>query len=325
MQKILVTGGAGYIGSHMADMLVKQGYDVIVLDDLSTGSEKLVLNAKLVKGNCGDKKFLAKLFSEHNFAAVMHFAAFIQVEESTEKPGKYYHNNVCNTLNLLDAMVEHNINNFIFSSTAAIFGEPEYTPIDEDHPKAPVNPYGTSKLMCEQILQDYAAAHGLNSISLRYFNAAGNDPEGRLGSMHEPVTHLIPLVLQAASGRRKNIAVYGSDYNTKDGTCVRDYIHVLDLCQAHLLALEQLLKTGKTAAYNLGNGAGFSVLEVIETAKQVTGKDIEVIMADRRAGDPEALVADSSKAQKELGWQPQYDLMAIVTHAWQWEQKLLQK
>jgi UDP-glucose 4-epimerase len=322
MTKILVTGGAGYIGSHMAQMLVERGYETIVLDDLSTGSKDAVLDAKLIEGNFGDKNLLAKLFKKYKFAAVMHFAAFIQVEESTQNPAKYYHNNVVNTLNLLDAMREHKLNKIIFSSSAAVYGEPEYIPIDEKHPQNPVNPYGYSKLIGERILRDYEQAYGLRSISLRYFNAAGADPAGRLGPKHEPVTHLIPLVLQAASGRRPDIKVYGSDYDTRDGTCVRDYIHIIDLCEAHLLALNKLLQGGKTNAYNLGNGEGYSVLEVINAAKKITGKPIVMVMADRRAGDPAKLVADAQRARQELGWQPKFpELATIIEHAWLWEGK----
>lgn len=320
---ILVIGGAGYIGSHMADMLCHKGYKTIVLDNLSAGFRDAVLGAELVEGDFGDRAVLQSLFGQHNFSAVMHFSAFIQVGESVQNPAKYYHNNVVNTLVLLDEMLKHDIRKFIFSSTAAVYGEPQYSPIDEQHPKIPVNPYGRSKWMVEQILQDYDNAYGLKSVSLRYFNAAGADPDCRLGERHDPETHLIPLVLQAASNRRPAINIYGRDFDTKDGTCIRDYIHIADLCSAHLSALEYLLKGGATNAFNLGNGEGYSVLEVIETAKQVTGKPIEVVYADRRAGDPVILVANAEKACKELGWRPQFtDLATIIKHAWQWEQKL---
>ena len=322
MSKILVTGGAGYIGSHMADLLVQHGHEVVVLDNLSTGFCDAVLNAELVIGDFGDSKVLDNLFHKHKFDAIMHFAAFIEVEESVEKPAKYYQNNVTNTLHLLDAMIKHNVKNLIFSSSAAVYGEPEYTPLDEKHPKKPVNPYGQSKLIVEEILPDYDKAYNLKSISLRYFNAAGNDPKARLGSRHEPVTHLIPLVLQAASKRKDAIKVFGTDYTTPDGTCIRDYIHVVDLCAAHFLALDKLFSGGESAAYNLGNGNGFSVLEVIETARKVTNKPINVIECERRAGDPAVLVADATKAKQELNWQPKFpDLETIVKHAWQWEQK----
>jgi UDP-glucose 4-epimerase len=321
--KILVVGGAGYIGSHMVKFLVQAGHAVVVLDDLSAGHRDAVVSgATLVEGSIGDTAMLDAMFAREGFEAVMHFASWIQVGESMREPAKYYHNNVANTLILLDAMVTHGVRNFIFSSTAAIFGEPEYTPIDEAHPKSPINPYGRTKLMVEQILADYDSAYGLKSTCLRYFNAAGADPEGELGERHDPETHLIPLVLQAASGRRESIAVFGNDYATRDGTCVRDYIHIWDLAQAHLLALERMRTTGKSAAYNLGNGEGYSIREVIDTARQVTGRDINVVMAERRPGDPAVLVADATRAREELGWEPRYaELATIVAHAWAWEQR----
>ena len=244
----------------------------------------------------------------------------IQVGESVQKPGKYYRNNFSNTLNLLDAMVKHGVEHFIFSSTAAVYGDPEYTPLDEKHPKRPINPYGLSKWMVEQTLEDYDKAHGLKSISLRYFNAAGADPDGDLGERHDPETHLIPLVLRVASGREKEIKVFGRDYPTKDGTCIRDYVHVSDLCDAHMLALEYLQKENTSKAYNLGNGNGYSVQEVIETAKRVTGKSIKVVDAPRREGDPPVLVADASLISRELGWEQKYPgLETVIDHAWEWE------
>jgi UDP-glucose 4-epimerase len=250
----------------------------------------------------------------------MHFASFIQVGESVQQPAKYYQNNVVNTLNLLEAMRAHGIHQFIFSSTAATFGEPQYTPIDERHPQQPINPYGRSKRMIEEVLADYDAAYGLKSVCLRYFNAAGADPEGQLGERHEPETHLIPLVLQAASGRRPHISVFGRDYETPDGTCIRDYVHIADLCEAHWLALQSLMNGAPSQAYNLGNGHGFSVQEVIDTAEAVTGRKIAVVNAPRREGDPARLVADATLARQQLGWKPQYaDLATIVEHAWKWE------
>jgi len=324
--EILVVGGAGYIGSHMADFLHRQGYAVVVLDDLSTGYRKAVLSAEFVEGDLADRDLLKKLFKQHKFTAVMHFAAFTQVGESVQHPAKYYHNNVCNTLNLLDEMLRANVKNFIFSSSAAIYGNPEYSPIDIEHPKNPINPYGKTKWMVEQILRDYDHAYGLKSICLRYFNAAGVDPECRIGEYHNPETHLIPLVLQAASGRKNEIKLFGNDYDTKDGTCIRDYIHVVDLCNAHLLALENLLKNAASKAYNLGNGNGFSVQEVVDTAQKITGKSIKVINVPRRAGDPAILVADATLAKQELNWQPKYvDLATIIKHAWQGECVMAQK
>ncbi|MBE9561721.1 MAG: UDP-glucose 4-epimerase GalE [Proteobacteria bacterium] len=319
-KSILVVGGAGYIGSHAVKMLLANDYNVVTLDNLSGGYQDAILGGDFVLGDIADPNCLEKLFNDYNFAGVMHFASFIQVGESVQNPGKYYQNNVAATLNLLDVMVANQVKNFIFSSTAAIFGEPQYTPIDEKHSKQPINPYGLSKWMVEQILTDYDHAYGLKSVCLRYFNAAGADPECQLGERHDPETHLIPLVLQAASGQREFISVYGQDYDTPDGTCIRDYIHINDLCRAHLLALEQLLAGADSNAYNLGNGEGFSVKQVIEVAREVTGKTIPVKIAERRVGDPARLVADSKQAQSALNWQPEYtDLATIIAHAWQWE------
>lgn len=319
---ILVVGGAGYIGSHMVKMLSQAGHHVATLDDLSNGFKDAVKYGGFVEGDIADSDLLDELFSENSFDGVMHFASYIQVGESVEKPSIYYRNNVTNTQVLLDAMVEHGIKCFIFSSTAATFGEPEYTPIDEKHPQKPINPYGHSKLMVEQILSDFDHAYGLKSVSLRYFNAAGADPDGELGERHDPETHLIPLVLQAASGRRKNITVFGDDYDTPDGTCIRDYIHINDLCTAHLLGLEYLVNGGESKSYNMGNGQGYSIKEVIDVAKKVTGNDFEVVTGPRRDGDPARLVADSKLLQSELGWKPEYpDLEDIIRHAWEWEKK----
>jgi len=323
---VLVVGGAGYIGSHMVKMLLESDYKVVILDNLSGGYRDAIVGGKFEYVDLADKAALERVFKKYQFYGVMHFASYIQVGESVIKPAMYYENNVVNTLNLLDVMVKHDVKSFVFSSTAAIFGEPEYTPIDENHPKNPINPYGRSKLMIEEILQDYDKAYGLKSIRLRYFNAAGADPEGLLGERHEPETHLIPLILQAASGRRENIRVFGRDYDTPDGTCIRDYIHIADLCSAHLLALEKLINEKKSYVYNLGNGNGFSVQEVIDTARTVTGKEIQVIDEVRRQGDPAVLVADATLAKNELGWHPQYyDLSKIVEHAWQWENKHYQR
>ena len=318
--KVLVVGGAGYIGSHMVKMLSQAGHDVVTLDNLSNGYRDAVKYGEFVEGDIADSALLNQLFTDHQFDGVMHFASYIQVGESVEKPSMYYRNNVTNTQVLLDAMVEHGIKCFIFSSTAATFGEPDYTPIDEAHPQQPINPYGHSKLMVEQILADFDHAYGLKSVSLRYFNAAGADPEGELGERHIPETHLIPLVLQAASGRRDNITIFGTDYDTPDGTCVRDYIHIKDLCSAHLLGLEYLVNGGDSKAFNMGNGQGYSIKDVIEVAKSVTGNDFTVILGERRDGDPARLVADSTLLQSSLGWKPEYaDLEVIIRHAWEWE------
>nr|BAC55147.1 UDP-glucose 4-epimerase EpsS [Methylobacillus sp. 12S] len=324
--KVLVVGGAGYIGSHMVKMLLGEGHDVITFDNLSSGYRDAVVGGTFVQADLADKAALDEVFVKHTPDAVMHFASYIQVGESVRHPDKYYLNNFTNTMNLLDAMVKHGVNYFIFSSTAAVFGEPEYVPIDEAHAKNPLNPYGRSKLMVEQALGDYERAYGIKSVCLRYFNAAGADPEGQLGERHEPETHLIPLVLQAISGRRDNITVFGRDYDTPDGTCIRDYIHIVDLCSAHSLALRKLMETNISRRYNLGNGAGFSVQEVIAAAQKVTGKPIKVAEGERREGDPARLVADASLARSELGWKPVYaDLDTIIQHAWQWESKTVGK
>jgi len=322
--KVLVTGGAGYIGSHMVAALSRRGAEVVIFDNLSSGSRSAVGDCLLVVGDINNAADLTAVFQQTRFDAVLHFASLIQVGESVQYPARYYHTNVIGTLNLLEAMRAANVQRFIFSSSAAVFGEPNYTPIDEVHPKVPLNPYGFSKLAVEQVLADYALAYGLQSVSLRYFNAAGADPAGRLGECHEPETHLIPLVLQAASGRRPTVTIFGTDYPTPDGTCIRDYVHVDDLCQAHVLALDFLAENGRSAAYNLGNNQGFSVREIINTAERVSGKRIPVAIGARRPGDPAVLVADSRKAIADLGWRPQYcALDTIVGHAWEWEQKLV--
>jgi UDP-glucose 4-epimerase len=326
--KILVTGGAGYIGSHMAKMLVNLGHDVIILDNLSTGFRELAKYGELVAGDLANKEMLDELFSMYQFDGVVHFAAASLVGESMTNPAKYYRNNVSNTINLLDAMVKYNVKSFVFSSSAAVYGEPNSDLIDEEHIKDPINPYGSTKLMIECILQDYVSAYGLNSVSLRYFNACGADPEGELGECHDPETHLIPLILQAASGRRESITVFGRDYATDDGTCVRDYIHINDLCSAHALALNKLTESNDCGAlsYNLGNSSGFSVQQVIDVVQTVVSKDgcsVTVVDGDRRMGDPSTLVADATNAKVELDWQPEYDeLETIVKHAWTWEKKL---
>lgn len=325
---IMVVGGAGYIGSHMVKQLTRAGHSVVVLDNLTTGFRELACHGELVVGDLADIALLERLFAEHRFDGVMHFAAASLVGESMQDPGKYYRNNVANTLNLLEVMVRHEVKHFIFSSTAATFGEPQYVPIDEAHPQRPINPYGASKWMVERLLQDFHAAHGLNSVCLRYFNACGADPEGELGECHDPETHLIPLILQAASGRRESITVFGRDYPTADGTCIRDYIHIEDLCSAHALALGALVQGDKQGAlaYNLGNGQGYSVQQVIEAVERVVAEDgrtLRVEEGSRRPGDPAQLVADATLARRELGWRPQYaDLETFILHAWAWEKRL---
>ena len=318
--KVLVTGGAGYIGSHMLGALHDENYEVVCFDNLSTGHRDLARCENFIEGDLADKTLLNKVFKNNNFDAVVHFAASSQVGESIDDPGKYYRNNIANTQNLLDVMIDYDVQKIVFSSTAAIFGNPQYIPIDEDHPCNPINPYGRSKLLIEHMLADYDAAHNLKFVSLRYFNAAGADINGLIGERHIPETHLIPLVLQTASGRRDDIAIFGNNYGTNDGTCVRDFVHVLDLCDAHLLSLDWLKNGGDSKRYNLGNGNGFSVKEVVNVAKKVTDKSISITNSPRREGDPEILVADSKLIRKELDWNPKYqELESIIKHAWQWE------
>ncbi len=320
MKTILVAGGAGYIGSHMVATLAESGYQVLTLDNLCSGHRDAVIAGEFIAGDLADVPLLDNVFVRHRFDCVMHFSAHLDVGESVRDPSKYYRNNVANTQKLLDAMIKHGVRAFIFSSSAAIFGEPRYVPIDELHPQVPVNPYGRSKWMVEQMLEDYDRAYGLKSVALRYFNAAGADPKGRLGERHDPETHLIPLLLQVASGKRERITVFGSDYDTPDGTCIRDYVHVNDLCEAHRLALHWLLGGGQSRRYNLGNGDGYSVLQVIDAVKKVTGKSVNFAYGERREGDPTRLVADPTSAQTELRWQPRYpDLETIIEHAWRWE------
>jgi len=320
--KVLVVGGAGYIGSHMVKRLRRAGHHPVVLDDLSNGHQDAVLGAPLVVGSCGDRVLLDQVFRDNAFDCVMHFAGLIQVGESVRDPARYYGNNVGAMLVLLDAMRQHGVTEMVFSSTAAVYGQTGSGPIDESTPIAPINPYGRSKWFMEQVLRDYEQAYGLRSISLRYFNAAGADPEGQLGERHEPETHLIPLVLRVASGRQEYIQVFGRDYPTADGTCIRDYIHVADLCDAHLAALDRLRAGAPSDAYNLGNGMGFSVAEIIATAREVSGHAIPVIDRERRAGDPAVLVADASRARRDLAWTPRIPAIAdIIRHAWDWERQ----
>ena len=321
-EKILVVGGAGYIGSHMVKDLLDTGYGVITLDDLSTGHRELVTGGEFIEGGLGDRVLLDNLFSSHTISAVMHFAAFSLVGESVENPLKYYRNNMAATAELLDSMIRHDVKRFIFSSTAAVYGEPVDIPITEEHPCNPTNPYGASKIAVERMLKDCDSAYGLKYISLRYFNASGADESGNIGERHHNETHLIPLILEVATGRRENIKIFGTHYPTPDGTCIRDYIHVSDLTRAHLLALETLMSGGDSAVYNLGNNRGYSVREVIELARKVTGKPIPAIEADKRPGDPAVLIASSDKIKEALGWKPQYeDLETIIKTAWVWHRK----
>ncbi|MFN3648212.1 MAG: UDP-glucose 4-epimerase GalE [Armatimonadota bacterium] len=318
---ILVTGGAGYIGSHYVLYERARGSEVVVLDNMVYGHPEAVLDAPLVVGELGDRATLDRVFTEYQVDAVVHFAAFAYVGESVTKPEKYYHNNVVATLGLLDAMRDHGIRHFIFSSSCATYGNPQYVPMDEQHPQDPINPYGESKFICEKIMKAYDRAHGLRFAALRYFNAAGCDPEGRIGESHDPETHLIPLILQAAQGKRDAITVFGTDYDTPDGTCIRDYIHVLDLAQAHSLALERLRGGGESGFFNLGTETGHSVREVIRVCEEVSGRPVPVQEGPRREGDPPRLVASAAKAREVLGWRPQYlDLRETIATAWKWEE-----
>jgi UDP-glucose-4-epimerase GalE len=319
---VIVAGGAGYIGSHMVRLLREQGYRPIVVDNLSTGHADAAAGAELHVGDIGDAAFMKPLLEAVKPVCVMHFAASSLVSESMQQPGRYWRNNLAHTLCLLDVMKDCGVSRFIFSSTAAVYGNPQQVPIPESHVTAPINPYGHSKLAVEHLLQDYEAAHGLQSVVLRYFNAAGAHPDGSLGERHEPETHLIPLVLQVASGRRPVIARYGSQHATADGSCIRDYIHVQDLCEAHLRALRRLEQGGSSGTYNLGTSVGHSVNEVIATARAVTGHPIPVRDDPPRAGDPPVLVADARRARAELGWIPRFpELRDLIAHAWQWEQR----
>lgn len=319
---ILIAGGAGYIGSHVNKELHKRGYDTVVYDNLIYGHKEAVKWGHFEYGDLRDTNRLEQVFSTYEIEAVFHFAAFAYVGESVEKPSKYYNNNVSATLNLLDVMVRHDVKYFVFSSTCATYGQPEQMPITEDMPQRPINPYGASKLMVERILEDYEHAYGLHSVCLRYFNAAGDDPDGEIGEMHDPETHIIPLVLDAALGKREFIRVFGTDYPTADGSCIRDYIHVLDLADAHIRALEYMKREQVSNRFNLGTGNGTSVLEVIEMAKNVTGRGIKVVYDARRAGDPAELIGSNVKVREALGWIPRCsDIETILQDAWSWHQK----
>ncbi|KGK85925.1 UDP-glucose 4-epimerase GalE [Clostridium sp. HMP27] len=316
---ILVCGGAGYIGSHMVAYLLEKGKDVVVLDNLQKGHKEAVPCGKFYKGDLRDRAVLDKVFTENNIEAVIDFAADSLVGESVSEPIKYFENNVGGTLSLLGSMKDYGVKNIVFSSTAATYGEPENIPILENDKTFPTNPYGESKLAVEKILKWCDNAYGIKYTALRYFNAAGAHVSGKIGEHHNPETHLIPIILQVALGQRDKIMIFGDDYKTEDGTCIRDYIHVYDLASAHLLALERLMNGGESAVYNLGNGKGFSVKEVVEVARKVTGKEIKAEVAPRRSGDPAVLVASSEKAKKELGWNPEFDsLETILETAWNW-------
>ena len=321
MPTILVTGGAGYIGSHVVKDLLRQNHKPIVLDNLQTGHRKATKSALFIEGNLSDQRKLAEIFHDNSIDAVMHFAADCLVGESVQKPEKYFNNNVKNSIKLIEIMEEFNVRKIVFSSSAAVYGEPKEIPISEEHPCAPTNPYGETKWIIEKVLQTFHDEGKLNFISLRYFNAAGADPEGELGEDHSPETHLIPLVIKAALDGT-SVPVFGTDYDTPDGTCIRDYIHVSDLAQAHILALRKLEQGEISGVYNLGNGNGYSVREVIETVKKVTGRKVIAIESPRRPGDPARLVASSEKIKEGLGWIPKYtDLETIVKTAYDWHKK----
>ena len=320
---ILVTGGAGYIGSHCCKALSQKGFHPVTIDNLVYGHKHFVKWGEFFQGDVGDPEAVKQCLRRHQIDAVMHFAAYAYVGESVQDPLKYYENNLRNTIELLHAVVENGIKYVVFSSTCATYGMPTKTPIDESHPLNPINPYGKTKRMIEEILEDYDTAYGLKSIRLRYFNAAGADPDGEIGEDHDPETHLIPLVLDVAAAKRACINVFGTDYATPDGTCIRDYIHVTDLAEAHILALKRLMDGSESSFYNLGNGRGFSVLEVIERARHITGKDIVAEYTDRRPGDPPVLIASNEKSIAELGWKPMYaDLDDIIGTAWRWHKTL---
>ncbi|ACZ00806.1 UDP-glucose 4-epimerase GalE [Streptobacillus moniliformis] len=322
MKNVLVIGGAGYIGSHTVKLLKQSGYNAIIYDNLSKGHKEVadILDVKLIIGDLGDREKLKEVFETEKIDVVMHFAAFIEVGESVTAPGKYYENNVAKVINLLNQMVESNIKNFVFSSTAATFGNPQSEKISETHPQNPINPYGSSKRMVEIILKDFEKAYGLKSVILRYFNAAGADMDGLIGESHSPESHLIPVILEAASGKRESIKIFGTDYETEDGTCIRDYIHVYDLAKVHIMGMEKMLDKNLSLEYNLGNGKGFSVRSIIDTVKKVTKKEFKVVEADRRPGDPAVLIADPTKLMTELKWVSEYSLDDIISSAWLWEQ-----
>ncbi len=324
--KVLVTGGAGYIGSHTVKELLKEGYEVVVYDNFSTGREELLVGGELIKGDLMDKDTIQKALKRRNIDAVLHFASLIQVGESYADPQKYYTHNLVSSLNLLDAMLEAKVKAFIFSSSAAVYGIPLQIPIPENHPLNPVNPYGQTKVFVEKILEDYQRAYGLKFISLRYFNAAGADPGGILGEMHNPETHLIPNLLLFLLGKKKGFDLYGTDFPTEDGTAIRDYIHVTDLARAHVLALQKLLESNRSEFINLGTNTGYSVLEIIQKTEAITRKKIQYKERPKRKGDVPVLLASNEKAGKVLGWKLSHsDIETIIQTAWNWHQKTAQK
>ncbi len=319
---ILICGGAGYIGSYVNKFLNKNGYKTVVVDNLITGYKDFVKWGKFYKGDIGDRNFLSKVFKENKIKAVMHFSAFSQVGESVKLPSKYYVNNFSNTVNLLNLMIENDVKYFIFSSTAAVYGNPVKVPIEEVHPLNPINPYGRSKLMVETLLKDYDQAYGIKSVCLRYFNAAGADPELEVGERHDPETHLIPLAIYNLLGLKEKIDVYGTKYNTPDGSCIRDYIHIHDLAKAHLLAVEWVMSENKSDVFNLGNGKGFSVIEVLKACEKVSGKKLNINFTSPREGDPSILVASSKKAKRTLGWKADFcKIEDIIETAYRWHIK----
>ena len=319
---ILVTGGAGYIGSHTVKELLKRGHSTIVIDNLSTGHrESIPAEVLFVKGNVGETEILENVFSNHNIDIVIHFAGSIDVAESTRNPSKYFHNNTSNTLSLLTAMSKYNVKKIICSSTAAVYGKPQQIPIDENHAKNPHNSYGLSKLMAEQVLDAFEKAHDLKYVILRYFNAAGADESGELGENHQPETHLIPLAIKASLGLREGITIFGNDYQTKDGTCIRDYIHVTDLAEAHILAMDYLVRENDSNTFNLGSGEGYSVREIIKAVEEVAQIQLKISEENRRQGDPGILVASYKKAESILGWKPKRCIKKIIETAYNWHQK----
>jgi UDP-glucose 4-epimerase len=318
--KILVTGGAGYIGSHIVKTLGEKGYDIVVFDNLSYGHEWALLCGRLIKGDLDDKELLNDVFKDEKFDAIIHMAAFVVVDESIREPLTYYRNNFVNTLNLIGLCLKHSVNKFIFSSTAAVYGIPEKVPVTEDMPLLPINPYGASKVMVERVIGDVSEVNDFRYVSLRYFNVAGADPLSRIGQARKDATHLITVALRTALGKKEHLNIFGTDYDTPDGTCIRDYIHVDDLAAAHVLSLEYLTAGGNSRVYNCGYGHGYSVKDVIDRVKHVTGVDLPVQPVDRRPGDPPVLVADTSKIKRELCWTPRYDdLDYIIRTAWEWE------